>query len=132
MDRFDKNFVKIISQGDSVILVGSGASVGVGYPTWGELVKIVYLGIVDECNNELRERYNNLWLENDSSKFLKFFDFAEKKVGKTKIVNIIEKAFKEIEPNYSELYSIITKWPINVYLTTNYDSEIKKYLDMNI
>ncbi len=128
MDRFDRNLVEIISQGDSIILVGSGVSVGTGYPTWGGLVKIVYEGIFPNCDKSIQEKYNNLWEKNQPEDFLNFFDFAVDTFGKETIVSIIKDAFDKIHSSYSELYSIITDWPIKVYLTTNYDSELKKYL----
>ena len=128
MDRFDRNLVEIISQGDSIVLVGSGVSVGTGYPTWGGLVKIVYEGILPKCDKSIQEKYKNLWEKNQPDDFLKFFDFAVETFGKNTIVSIIEEAFNKIHPSYSELYSIITDWPIKVYLTTNYDSELKNYL----
>lgn len=128
MDRFDRNLVEIISQGDSIVLVGSGVSVGTGYPTWGGLVKIVYEGILPKCDKSIQEKYKNLWEKNQPDDFLKFFDFAVETFGKNTIVSIIEEAFNKIHPSYSELYSIITDWPIKVYLTTNYDSELKTYL----
>ncbi len=82
MDRFDRNLVEIISQGDSIILVGSGVSVGTGYPTWGGLVKIVYEGIFPNCDKSIQEKYNNLWEKNQPEDFLNFFDFAVDTFGK--------------------------------------------------
>lgn len=129
MDRFDKKFVEVVSQGDSIILVGSGASVGIGYPTWGGLVELVYNGLVNDFDKNEKAKYFELWKQNDSAKYLDFFDFAAEKYGKERLVKIIERAFNKIKPTRSELYSIITNWPINLYLTTNYDSQIKHYLD---
>lgn len=129
MDRFDKKLLEIITQGNSVILIGSGASVGAGYPTWSGLVELIYNGIKKSLTELEQQRYFELWEKKDSSKYLSFFYFAEKRCGKNTIVDLLKNSFAKINPKFSDVYSIITSWPINVYLTTNYDSEIKKYLD---
>ena len=129
MDKSEASLFKEIAHGNCFVLVGSGASIDAGYPSWIDLAKQVYVSFQDECDESQKKHLCALLESQDVEKLLLFFDKIEEKVSKIRLVNKIKEIFNSISPKESEIYSIITQWPINYYLTTNYDSEIIKYLN---
>lgn len=129
MSRIDKELLKTIHSGKCFLLVGSGASIDAGYPSWSELA----LSLLEENKTKYSdEEYLSIEKRIDGGEvdnLLSFFDNLEKRVGKDKIVSQILTIFNSVETKESEIYSIISSWPISVFLTTNYDSELSKYLE---
>lgn len=119
MELVDSALLKAIHSGKSYILVGSGLSIGSGYPSWSELASM----ILEENRNSITpELYSSMKMEmknGNSQELINFFGKIEKQITKTKLVKQIETIFAGIHPHNNELYSIISKWPINCYLTTN-------------
>lgn len=127
MARIEKELLKRIHSGKCVILVGSSASLDAGYLSWRQMV--TYL--LD--NNKLLfndDEIINLQkkIDEDTNSLLSVLDALELKIGKQELVNQVKKQFETVSNNYSLIQSIITRWPVPYYLTTNYDSELKKYL----
>lgn len=129
MSRIDLQLIKSISSGRCFLIVGAGASVGLGYPSWKQLAKVVFNSIVKD-NPQITKKYGDSWNDLSTDFLLSFFDDVEALVGRETLVSFIQKYFHEVEKknNRSELYSIITHWPISCYITTNWDREIKRHM----
>lgn len=130
MARLDKDLIKRIHSGKCIILVGSGASLEAGYPSWRQLAEKLLLKNEFSFSKEL---YKNLEksISGTIDDLLTVFDEIEKKISKEALVSQIKEIFDAVPCSYSDIHSVIAKWPIPFYLTTNYDSEINKYLLKN-
>ena len=54
------------------------------------------------------------------------FNEAKRILGGPRLIQILNEKMKPSEPD--EIYELIARWPVPVYLTTNYDDEIQKQL----
>ena len=129
MRRIDIQLIKKISSGRCFLIVGAGASAGMGYPTWKQLAKLVFDSVSPDYPDYCAQ-YENSWENIQTDELLSFLEDTEKLIGRNKLVSIIQTHFQKIEAlnKRSELYSIITRWPISCYITTNWDNEIKRHI----
>lgn len=127
MSRLNTQMLKNISHGDCILLIGSGISIESGFPSWKSLAEYVFKEINKDKDYDF-SRLENLLKNPISQNLIKFFDSVEKAITKKCLVDIVKKCFDSVEEKENKIYPIISKWPIECFLTTNYDSEIKKYL----
>lgn len=123
---FDKRLIRTINNGRCFILVGSGPSCEVGYPSWLRLAQLTY--------EELKKK----GIVSDSKSYEKFlahkqypelFRLAERDLGdRNALVKLIKHLLIPTARHQGVLYELISKWPFACYLTTNYDDEIASYL----
>ena len=123
---FDKRLIRSINNGRCFVLVGSGPSCEVGYPSWQRLAELTYA--------ELKKR-NSVSDSNSYEKYLEdkkypeFFRQAERDLGdRFALVDMIKPLLNPSVKNRGVLYELLSKWPFACYLTTNYDDEIANYL----
>jgi len=124
---FDKRLIHMINKGRCFILVGSGPSCELGYPSWKKLAELTYKEI---------ERMGRVSDINSYEEFLKkqqyseLFSLAERDFGDDHIalINLIKPLLQPSVKNRGVLYELICKWPFACYLTTNYDDEIASHL----
>lgn len=128
MSKLNTQLLKNISHGDSIVLIGSGISIESGFPSWKNLAEYVFKEI-SEVEDYDCSYLGNLLKNPESENLLKFFDSVEKLITKKALVDIVKKCFDSVVEKENKIYPIISKWPIECFLTTNYDSEIKKYLN---
>lgn len=127
MARIENDVLKRIHSGKCVILVGSGASIDSGYPSWRQMVEELLKINQSLFKNDEKEALSRL-ISKTRDDLLTVLDKIESKIGKKEITLQVKNIFSNVSVANSDIYSVITKWPIPYYLTTNYDSEIKKYL----
>ncbi|MBQ9237714.1 MAG: SIR2 family protein [Treponema sp.] len=134
MPRLNKDLLKKLAHGKCFVIVGSGVSIDSGFPSWEQLAKDV-LKVIEEkslMENDDIQRFQKKLISPSVDGLLEIFDLLANKISKKVLVEIIKDIFSSIDvlPN-NDIYSMIVKWPINCYLTTNYDSELKSYLLKN-
>jgi hypothetical protein len=124
---FDKRLIHMINRGRCFILIGSGPSCELGYPSWEKLSELTYeeikrIGRVSDINSY--EKYLK------RQQYPELFSLVERDLGgdRTALVNLIKSLLKPSVKNHSVLYELISKWPFACYLTTNYDDEIETHL----
>ena len=123
---FDKRLIRSINNGRCFVLVGSGPSCEVGYPSWQRLAELTYAelkkrGSVSDSNSY--EKYL------EDKKYPEFFRQAERDLGdRLALVDMIKPLLNPSVKNRGVLYELLSKWPFACYLTTNYDDEIANYL----
>jgi len=123
---FDKRLIRMINNGRCFILVGSGPSCELGYPSWQKLAELTYtelkrIGCVLDAKSY--EKYLA------DKKYPEFFRQAECDLGeRNALIKIIKSLLIPRAGSQGVLYELITKWPFACYLTTNYDDEIASYL----
>lgn len=127
MARIEKELLKRLHSGKCVVLVGSGASLESGYPSWRQMVKEL-IEINKSCFEDDEIKHLFELINGNTENLLNVLDRIESKIGKKDITLQVKNLFSNISTYNSDIYSVITKWPIPYYLTTNYDSEIQKYL----
>jgi hypothetical protein len=124
---FDKRLIRMINNGRCFVLVGSGPSCEMGYPSWEKLAKLTYeklqqMSCVSDTNSYEKYLRNQQYPE--------LFSQAERDLGNDHIalINLIKQILKPSNKSNSFLYEIICKWPFACYLTTNFDNEIETHL----
>lgn len=125
---FDKRLLRIINQGRCFVLVGSGPSCEVGYPSWKKLAELTYSELKKKNYVKDPQSYENYLLER---KYPEFFRQAERDLGddRIKLIELIKGLLITTNRNQGVLYDLISKWPFACYLTTNYDDEISFHLE---
>lgn len=129
MTKNDAIILKQINSGKCFLLVGSGASIDSGYPNWKDLVEQIFNQAKSTLPDDDQKSIINLLSSPVPENLIKVLDVIEKRNSKTFLVDIVKDIFDKIEPKQNDIYSIISQWPINCYLTTNFDNELKNYLD---
>ncbi len=119
----DNVLIDYLKSGKAWILIGSGPSIEMGYSDWKsladhaiELIKIeeqssTYLNVIDSYDN------NN---------FTEVFEKVAQVVGIKRLIKYLEENLKTVQQG--KIYELIVRWPVQVFLTTNYDDEIQKHL----
>lgn len=121
MDSFLINY---LSSGKAVVLVGSGPSAAMGYPSWEKLAKASITAIRDEQPGVDIKRIKAALLRNDYPTVL---DNAEKVLGSPRLRQVLQSDFRPERAN-GKVYELITMWPVKTYLTTNFDDELQNHL----
>jgi hypothetical protein len=120
MDNF---LVEYLSSGKAFVLVGSGPSIAMGYPSWEQLSS--------DSINLIRAEYatadiSSLDTAHKKKDFPQVFEKAASIVSLPRLLQFLKSKF--ISNDRGEIYRLITRWPVPVFLTTNYDNEIHKHL----
>ena len=124
MDEYLLNYLR---SGTAWLLVGSGPSSAVGYPSWKQLANIaVQLCRVEAIGRDL----SSLHLAYDSNDFPKVFKDAAALVGMPTLLQHLHEIVPSNlgAPPAENIYSQLARWPVAVYLTTNFDNEILRHL----
>lgn len=129
MARLDARLLKIITNENCFLLLGSGLSINSGYPSWRNMAFLVLEEIKNKISDDYYLQLKSEIVSNSTEKLLSFFSKIEKKIGKEELVLIVKSVFDAIHPKDNEYYMLVAQWPINCYLTTNYDSELLHYLE---
>ena len=120
----DENLIDIISSAKSWLLVGSGPSIEMGYPTWQEMTNILIRNLkLNKTENELRDLIKCY----EGGDYPRVFNYACAMIGLNQVRIILGKSMKA-KKDTGKIYEMIAQWPIDVYLTTNYDDEIDNHL----
>lgn len=120
MDSF---LVRYLQSGKAWVLVGSGASIAMGYPSWEKLASFATeLTAVEQRGHSLTS-INRAMAKKD---YPLVFQEAKNIVGAPRLLQYLRERNKP--SRQGKVYELITKWPIPVYLTTNYDDELQNQL----
>ena len=121
MDSFLIDYLK---SGKAWVLVGSGPSIAMGYPSWQKLAEVA----IETLKTE-RLDYGGLGSLQAAMKrndFPAVFEGVKNILGGPRLLQALESIFTASRTG--EIYNQIAQWPVPVYLTTNYDDEIQNHL----
>jgi len=121
MDSFLIDYLK---SGKAWVLVGSGPSIEKGYPTWKQLATHALETVRTEGSHENIKEIESAVKRSD---FPKVFERSGEILGGPRLRQCLQDILKESRVGNS-IYELIVKWPVPVYLTTNFDDEIKDHL----
>ena len=123
----DKDLIRIINGGRCMVLVGSGVSCDLGYPSWQQLAEstVRRLEQLDKIRDE--ESYTHLLTE---KQFPELFRQAERDLADDRLalVEVLKPLLVPSKARPGRLYELIARWPFAGYLTTNFDDELANHL----
>jgi hypothetical protein len=119
----DPVLVNHLRSGEAWVLVGSGPSNEMQYPSWEGLA----VSARDAVRTE-RPSYDRRPLERALARkdYPKVFELAHNILGAARLLQQLRESLKPKRDG--RIYKMLAEWPIPVYLTTNYDDEIQKHL----
>ena len=123
---FDQRLIRSINKGRCFVLVGSGPSCELGYPSWQKLAELTYKELTNMGRVSDSKSYEKYLAKKE---YPELFRQAERDLeDRNALVNLLKPLLTISSKNHGVLYELITKWPFACYLTTNYDDEIATYL----
>ena len=118
MDEF---LIDYLISGKCYVLIGSGPSCQMGYPSWRDLASSVANTVkIEGHGSNLKALNKALEMRN----YPQVFEQAKRILGGPRLLQILNEKMKSSETG--TIYELIARWPVPVYLTTNYDDEIQK------
>jgi SIR2-like domain len=120
MDGFLIDYLK---SGQAWVLVGSGPSIAMGYPSWRELALVALESVKLDKGSSGLGSAEAAMKRND---FPFVFEECKKILGGPRLTQALQDRLTA--RNQSQIYKLIARWPVQVYLTTNYDDEIQRQL----
>ena len=123
---FNQQLIRKINNGRCLLLVGSGPSCEVGYPSWREFAQQAYQGLV-KLNKVSDVPSYEKYIRKE--KYPELFRQMERDLDndRTALIDIL-KPILTPRNGRGRLYELFGKWPFACYLTTNYDDEIEASL----
>jgi hypothetical protein len=123
----DGHLLQYLRSGKAWLLIGSGPSAAIGLPSWKQLASsAIALCRVEAVGHDLKKLEETF----QRSDYPKVFEQAAGLVG---MQRLLQNLYNYVPPNpggspTKSIYSHLAKWPISVYLTTNFDNEILRHL----
>ena len=122
----DSHLIEYLLSGKAWLLVGSGPSIEMGYPSWRELAYSTIPVIKAEIPGSDITPVTKAFKSGD---YPGVFQEAVNRLGIVRVLELLRSINVSRKPEgEANIYKIIAKWPIPVYLTTNYDDELQRSL----
>lgn len=121
MDTFLVDYLK---SGKAWLLIGSGPSIEMGYPNWMQLARQTIELVKTESPTSSLIKMSRAF---DAQDYPHVFEEAFSKLPSQQVLSHLQKLLLP-QRITSKIYELIAKWPISVYMTTNYDDEIFNHL----
>jgi hypothetical protein len=120
----DTYLVRYLRSGRAWVLVGSGPSIQAGYPSWNDLAEAAAnLVARDGAGNSRRV----VEAQRDGD-YPRAFEEAAAVVGMPSLVQTLRERLVPSGNGSSRVYDFLSRWPVSVYLTTNFDDELQSRL----
>ena len=110
--------------GNGVLLVGSGASTEMGYPSWFKQLELIR-GAIKDMDRDKAEAFDRAVSDR---KYQVAMEIAENEMGREWLLNTLSRTLKPSNVNNDAIYCMLTKWPFSLFLTTNFDNELVQHL----
>ena len=119
----DSYLIDYLRSGKAWVVVGSGPSAAMGYPSWKDLASVAAKTAKVESSIGKMTALETAMNKDD---FPTVFEEAKQSVGSLRLLQALQEGFRPNKPG--KIYELMARWPVPVYLTTNYDDEISKHL----
>jgi hypothetical protein len=120
----DAVLVEYLNSGRAWVLVGSGPSVELGYPSWAELAQRALSLSASEGDRAISDAARRAFEADD---YPAVFEHVKAFVGTDRLLEVLREASKPPVRD-GRLYQQLLRWPAAVYLTTNFDDEVHQRL----
>ena len=119
----DTILVNYLRSGEAWVLVGSGPSIEMGYPSWPDLAaEAIHLMKIEGTPGPLHSAEISL----SKADYPAVFDIAKSSLGAPRLLEGLRSILKPARAG--RIYDLLAKWPVPVYLTTNFDDELQRSL----
>ena len=119
----DTVLVDYLMSGEAWLMVGSGPSNAMQYPSWKSLASTaIETAKIEALGMDLKVAEKAFKKED----YPLVFEEVQKILGMLRTIQVLHDTC--ISSGSSDIYEIITRWPVPVYMTTNYDNEIQNHL----
>ena len=110
-----------------MVLVGSGPSCEIGYPSWHQLAEQAYRQL-DQLGKVSDALTYQKFL--DDGQYPELFRQMERDLSddRSQLINILRPLLTPANRKTGRIYELISRWPFACYLTTNYDDELPSHL----
>lgn len=116
MDSFVVDYLR---SGKAWVLVGSDPSEAMGYPSWRDLAEVALFVLRDENpGKHVQEAEHALGLRD----FPRVFECVWQHLGHERLLEALREKLKP--KGKPDIYNLLAKWPVAVYMTTNWDDQI--------
>lgn len=120
MDQFVVDYLR---SGKAWLLIGSGPSNQMGYPSWEKFASLGLEILKKEARDKNSDQVENAIRKKD---FPKALELLNSLLGTNRLLQHLHDNCRA--SRLGKIYELIARWPVPVYLTTNYDDEIQKHL----
>ena len=117
MDTF---LAKYLRSGRAWVLVGSGPSIQAGYPTWAQLASSAAKLVARDAPGKSA----GIDRATQAGDFPRVLDEAASLVGMPSLLSHLREDFVRSVDGSLRIYDLLSRWPVDVFLTTNYDDEL--------
>lgn len=119
-----QQLIESIARGDAIAVVGAGASISHGMPTWPQLLKL----LIQECKSQVpnfedEDELNKLLA---SGNYMDVADACRKALNGPAYRDFIQRTFKISSRKSSPLHKAILRLPFAAIITTNFDTLIEQ------
>lgn len=119
----DPVLIDYLRSGKAWMLLGTGPSIAMGYPSWGALAAAAVSLCRTEGDPKHIQRLETLLKQAD---YPGVFDQASAILG---MPRLLAHLLLHLRPSQEgRIYELVAGWPVPVYLTTNFDHEISTHL----
>jgi len=123
---YDEDLLRRIISGRCFLLIGAGVSTELGYPSWEALARSAMTRVLEAIAHADRPTYEHFLATHQYAELL---TQAERDLGSREALLACLKTLLVPDPGKSSsTYEMLAKWPFAVYLTTNFDDEIREHL----
>jgi hypothetical protein len=124
----DPELIRKINSGRCFVLVGSGPSSEIGYPSWEQLAKSVWGHVIRLKSSADTKSYERFMARKD---YPAVFRQAETELGSRAALISTVRDYLKPRPSAVNrpIYEHLARWPFACYLTTNFDSELQNFLN---
>ena len=119
----DPYLIDYLRSGNAWMLVGSGPSTAMGYPDWRNLAEHASTATLVEGSGHDSGVLKRALARGD---YPLVFEHAKRGLGLPRLRQVLAEQLRT--GGSGEIYQILTRWPVSVYLTTNFDDEIAAHL----
>jgi len=120
----DQLLVEYLKSGKAWLLIGSGPSISMGYPTWAQLAEFAIQRTAIETGMPISSKIGSAIKRKD---YPSVFGGIKELIGGPSLLQILRTALRSNHHN-AKIYELIARWPVHVYMTTNYDNAITSHL----
>ncbi|HLA77169.1 MAG TPA: SIR2 family protein [Vicinamibacteria bacterium] len=115
--------IEYLKSGKAWVLVGSGPSIEAGYPSWEELATATLETVRSEHRTADVAAIKAALAKKN---YPGVFEQARGFIGEPRLLQSLHASLRPVRAGH--IYDVIARWPVDVYLTTNFEDEIQNSL----